>query len=613
MGFRDKDRLTEPTIQTYPFQMATECFLGGISMSMIYIIDEELKMLTNSNKQNYWDLYLEEVCTLLGNNGRAVDIHNINESILSTSDVVFIGNINIKDPSIKETLRKWAEEGGCLVGFMTIGLEDVFDIKSHTVKKQPNLFEPCTYIDIESNVPGDGNGSRKISIPVYSDILLTRFNNEHKHIASFIHEGASYGATTEINAGKGKAVYFSFSLPQSIWIINQGKPVPDEGEEYLNTGVYYCKTITKCILSSKDFSIPVCDELIYTLWNIISTFTPSVDPIMPKEGEICDALFYWGGDDEFIRGKQKKSSEWMKSKGLPYHINLICRNGEFAVDQKDIDVIKSNGHEISLHPDFISDNKPPFLPNKKELHRQIDYFIERFGYPPNTSVFHYTVWRGGSETAEWMAEKGMKGDNSFITPYCDKNGVLYGFGTGYPFFFYKGPEQGNERLDFIEQPITGFEMGYANLAKKPEDDVIDEEALRHSIDITVKNRGFLNCFYHTYRICDWKGAVNAINCILSYIEKKEYKILHVGNDRLTDWWFKRKDIFIRKKASGYYTIENVPDEGAVIRLSIDEKTNMAPKILVNGNEINCRARQIYGRKCMLFVLAKGNHILEVIN
>jgi len=50
---------------------------------------------------------------------------------------------------------------------------------------------------------------------------------------------------------------------------------------------------------------------------------------------------------------QVSASDFMKSRGLPYHINLMPLNGRFAISRAEFRHMRANGHELSLHYNFM--------------------------------------------------------------------------------------------------------------------------------------------------------------------------------------------------------------------------------------------------------------------
>ena len=100
---------------------------------------------------------------------------------------------------------------------------------------------------------------------------------------------------------------------------------------------------------------------------------PLVHQLPPADGEIPDALFYWGGDDEGADGTQLPASNFMKEQRLPYHLNIMPLGGSFHLTEDEARQIEANGHELALHINFINDYEHPLHFTRDDIKKQIRY------------------------------------------------------------------------------------------------------------------------------------------------------------------------------------------------------------------------------------------------
>jgi hypothetical protein len=588
-------------------------------MQVAYTHSDEIREKYFSEKQNYWDTYFGEILGQLGVSAKKLTWPECfsNPGIWEEIEVLLVGEIGKKEYASFdwEILSRWVRNGGILIGSKTLGMDSLFGNKPADYLKQSSEIELRGYMEfrpgsLTEDIPPPYDKTEKL--PIFSDIRLIECNSSNSLADLYDKDGKAlpYPAVTENKWGKGTAYYFTFSLPQVVWLLHQGKKVSPEG--VLLQGVRYCKTTDLSLIGQNSADIPYADELLLFLENMIAERPiPFIHQFPPDRGEIPEALFFWGGDDEGIAGTQVASSNWMKEKSLPYHINTLWRNGEFSISPQEKKKIEENGHELSLHYNFIDRNKPPFHFSREDIQRQNRDYQRYFKSIPLTTVNHFSLWQGWSEPAEWMAKCKGLGDNSFYYHFSDSI-PLFAFGTAFTFFFYTDWKKGNRRINFIEQPISGYELGYGHIAKKPEDTAIDTEVIHRTVNIAAYYNCCLNMFYHSYRISDWPACRSSIEEILNYVKKKKLNILHMANDRLTKWWFSRDrsqiDILSRDKGKIKFKVRSDWPEGIIVKLPW--KSNRS--LFINGISTEPIRKRKFGREWTYIILPKGENILEVI-
>ncbi len=251
------------------------------------------------------------------------------------------------------------------------------------------------------------------------------------------------------------------------------------------------------------------------------------------------------------------------------------QKGEFTLSEDEVKSISENGHECSLHYNFI-DNFGNYEFTEADIKEQMDAFYSMYHFYPICTVNHWVRWTGWVETAKWMLSAGGKADNSFIhhpsPPLNPANRLGFAFGTCFPFYFYDDYLHDNSKIDFLEEPITAYEVGYNS------DGTNDFDVIHKVIDIAEKYHLTMNMFYHPINIYNYEACRKAIEEVLAYIEKRGIKAVHKGNDGLWEWWSKRSISKI---------MDAVIDENVITFNALCEyKDGMVVKIPINCSDIS---------------------------
>ena len=299
--------------------------------------------------------------------------------------------------------------------------------------------------------------------------------------------------------------------------------------------------------------MPGADLLILALENMLAPCgVPFVHQLPPtSDGELPDAVFYYGGDDEGSDGLQAKMSEIMTSLGLPYHINIMLgRDDAHHFTDADRAVYERNGHEISMHlnfMDFPEGVQHPAPVTEAEYDRQFRRFTERYGFVPVCSNNHCCRTSGWADTARMGAAHGVKGEHHRVhRPSLPMDPVnLFGaaFGTVFPHFVYDDAAHGNARIDFVDVPISFYEpgsVGYEPSHPFYHKDPFQPDEYRRVVGIACRQGWTLNFFVHPCHMLG-KGSrtCDALRAILDEVERLAARVLHLGDDALCLWWHAR--------------------------------------------------------------------------
>ncbi|MBI3945672.1 MAG: hypothetical protein HY321_07125 [Armatimonadetes bacterium] len=588
-----------------------------MNLSIAYCYDDDLRRAANAEGRNYWYRYVEEILDRLGATGTAIGRGDLDDAArLAGFSALIVGDLEAAQmpAGAPEVLRAWVEAGGLLIGFMTAGLDDVFGCRAITRVRRPgDDFCPSASFALTEHPACAGVHStlhpeqRLIAI---GDSLALKPDEGTEVVARLFNLwGASIGAAiTARRLGAGTAFYFGIHVPQTFWAIQQGRPIDADYD-----GDGYLRSSDARVIGTNDPEVAYTDEILFLLANMLAVRPhPTLSPIPPLDGRPADLLLFWGGDDEHMEDVQLPASDWMRSRGLPYHINIMPIRGHFAVSREDFAHIRANGHEPSLHFNFIDDFRHPGGFTAEDVASQARAYREAFGCDPVCVVTHFARWVGWHEPAEWMAARGIKADNSHFhrgsPPLNPVNSFGFSFGTAYPFWFYSDWRDGNRRLDFLEEPITAYEMGYVQSNENP-----SFEGLRTILDLAARTHLTLNTFYHPVYIARFPQCRNAIDELLRYLEARRYRAVHMGNDEVWRWW--------EARSRGRITDARADEDGVSCTASCDYPGGFtlrvpcgerAPKAATcDGAPAALLAREEFGQHWAEVALPAGEHQLEL--
>lgn len=501
------------------------------------LMDEVCRSQVNSTGQNYWWAYSSEILDRLGLRASVISTDQLAQALPSLS-VLMVGALEEGriGSSLAGMLDTWVRNGGVLIASGTHTLDQVLG-------NQLVSYDPRTGNDFGVSSEfylSDSAFTQGIQTPLHPDSPLVSVGPVRRVAPVSSTALALSGNDAMITArryGSGWAFYFGFDLAHTFWAIQQGRPVDADydGDGYWRSG-------DAQILRNYEPEVPYTDELLFLLRNMVAVRPiPLIDQLPPSNGDVTDALFFYGGDDECGSGVQVSASSFMHSRSLPYHINCMPLNGAFGLSLSEAETCYANGTELSIHYDFVNGFMHPGGFSFQDVAYQTSLFSNYFGYTPISSVNHWVRWVGWSEPAEWMMQLGLKGDNGrFPVPLVSSNPTNcfgFGFGTAFPYFFYTDHRQGNSRLDFVELPISGYELGYIGGTLTP-------YQMERAV-YTARYYGLtFNLFYHPVYIAAYQSCRDAIDTMLGIVQQHGMNVLHTTPDALTLWWMDRSKISI---------------------------------------------------------------------
>lgn len=582
--------------------------------------DDAEREAANRAGRNYWYAYVWEILDRLG--VTAARIHP--RALASARRLAHVGTIivgGIDSGSLpagaSECLGQWVRAGGTLIGFAPRGLDDLFGVEPQTPPPQPqDEFAINGYLELarDALTPGIRSATRpEQRLIVISPIQPVRPSTAREIARLFRPDGADPGdgsrahdtglaGITARRVGLGWAFYFGFDVAHTVWATQQGRPIDADydGDGYLRFG----DAVT---IGSNSPAVAYTDELIALLRTMLAqTPVPMIHELPARDGTIPDALFHFGGDDECEPGCQIPSSDFMRGLGLPYHINLMPRDGRFAIDRREYRRIIANGHEPSLHFNFMDGFTHPGPFTEADVVVQVGQYRRAFGRLPVCTVNHWCRWIGWSEPAKWMRAAGVRADNSRIhwtfPPLNPVNRLGFAFGTSFPYFFRDDWRGDNARIPFVQAPITAYELGY-------EGDRVDADAIHHAVDLATREHLVMDMFYHPVHIYHNPACRAAIAEFARYIRARKLRVVLMGNDELWRWWWQRSKARISAAVTGRDSVSFTAHcgyrEGFVVKVPFGD--SVPSRCMVDGRVAAVKGERRFGRNWLYVPLPAGEH------
>ena len=520
-------------------------------LSIGWLYDESAHSAARDEWRNFWALYAEELLWRFGTRPQRIERPRLSEALAPDLAALVIPRGISGELSADElaALQRWVDAGGVLICFATPGAERLFGGEVAGEVAQPgDEFSAAAVIEYIGRGREWARLERgeDVRSPVVAPLRLVRApETETLAFAAPVDGGQSLGPAVQLaRLGRGLVCYFGFDLAQCAWAAMQGRPVYFDRD-----GDGYMRVVDAIILADFDLHFPHVDLMVYLLREVLGMAgVPLVDLLPPADGQPADCLIYIGGDEEGAKGTANWASRWMARRGLPYHVNIMPdAEGNFACAPAEVEEIRARGHEVSLHFNMMDGFQHPTGFGEDDVRRQFHWFVSRFGFVPNTVVFHWVRWTGWAEPAQWMARLGIRGDNSRLhvpglNP-TDRHG--YAFGTSLPYRPWTDWHDGNRRLEFVFQPITAYEVGY-----RREDQSNDFSELDLALEHAVRWRTALNLFYHSVHITWSPACRRAIEHAQGWLQDRGVRAVLCGNDRLTDWWNAREQVEVAAERAG---------------------------------------------------------------
>jgi len=590
-----------------------------VPLRVAYIYDPADHAATNAQARNYWYMYIRELMERLGVHADVLPPDALGDAaMLSQYGVLFVGprDVVLLPRRVGATVERWLAGGRILIGFAPDGLDEAFRVASPEPIGQPEGdFSIAGYAELQET---------PLTAPLLADPYLQRrlvimspiravSAGEADELARLIApDGADTGlaAITHQRVGDGHGFYFAFSVPQTLWVMQQGRPVDNDydGDGYWRLG----DAMTLC---SEDLEVAHADAILFLVQRMLAELPlPVFSRVPPAEGRVARAAFYWGGDDEAVAEAQVWASDWMRQRELPYHINIMPKEGAFALSKDEFQHIRANGHEPSLHFNFMDGFEHPGGFGEADVEEQVRLYREAFGETPTCTVNHWCRWTGWAEPARWKLSCGIPADNSRLhrpSPPLNPAGLIgFGFGTAFPYWTYDDHTGENRRLDFLNEPIVSYELGY-----KAGADERDWETVHRAVDIAIAHRLTMDMFYHPCNVARYPTCREAIEEMLRYVGSRDVPVRHMGNDEVYRWWHRRAASRITVQEAAFEKQMLVlhcvaaPHDGITVTVPLPGASEA--EALLNGAATACDHEELWGRQCVSVVVPRGEHTVEL--
>lgn len=604
-----------------------------LATSLAFIYDPNEHDQHNRRGEFYWDAYIEEILDQLGLRAERLMPAHLEES-LATCHALILG---ARDGSRwKNALERFIQGGGTLIGFATEGLDDLFGIRDagNAVATEP--FSIAGWMALEGRDEASGilhpllpatpfavmspwRRIRASQAAVLTEVWPVADNESELNACSSIRTPA----ITRRSIGKGRAFYFAFNVPQAFWTYHHGRRIARDvdGDGYLRTG-------DRLIVTKQPAAaVPCADLALLILERILApTCLPFIHQVPPHPDGVPDALFHYGGDDEARDDLQAPMSNIMKSLGVGYHINVMLGSDDkFHFTNADRAVYEANGHEVSLHFNFVDwpngVRHPAPIP-EAEFDRQFHRFLDRYEIKPICVNTHFLRDSGWADFARYASARGILGENirvHYTLPPMDPVN-LFGtpFGTVYPHFVYEDADRGNVRLPFVSVPIGFYEPGSPSGEERHPyrgQDPYRPEEYRRIAELACRYDWTLNVFMHPTHMSNLASrGQQAVSCMHDRIRELGARVLHVGTDALTLWWHARSATRVLQQSASPtttgYEIRTPSPSGILVRFLASALEHATVKLDRRLARVECRERN--GQQWLFVFVPAGEHRLELV-
>lgn len=576
------------------------------------VLDDRLRAEANARGENHWPLFHQEILGRMGLPFELLAPDDLVAHALRDLDVLLLppGEPEAGWPG---ALEEWVSAGGLLVGFATLGLDELFGI---TIEGEADHvgdeFTPSACISLCDDEWTAGllpDYERASALPVIAPVKLISAPQcrELARLLSFFERDLHRPAITWRQVGEGAACWWAFDLAECLWKMHQGRPVYEDFD-----GDGKLRTMDQVTTRPWPGDVPYGDLMLFALRRILAergaVFLHQLPPT--EDGAIPDAVFHFGGDDEGASDVQVSAARFMADLGLPYHINIMPdADGAFGLSVEDFARLRELGCERSIHFNFILGVEHPYAFTRQDLAKQLDAYREAFGETPVCAVFHWVSWTGWAEPARWLAELGLRGDNNRIhwryPPVNPMNKVAFAFGTSYPFHYYDDHAHGNARIDFLSLPIAAYEVGYRHGIG------LEPSQLHRAIELASFWNLTMSLFFHPVRLTE-EHPRQAVREALAHIDRQGLTALHMGTDELCQWWHDRDVSAIERveRQEGLTRLQVRADSprGCIVHMLAPEGE---PAVEANGEPARFVIREQHGARWLYVAVPAGRSTVTV--
>ncbi|MBO4421949.1 MAG: hypothetical protein J5879_00805, partial [Clostridia bacterium] len=532
-------------------------------MQIYYYSDEKSRKGCNEAGRDYTPAYLPLMLKTLGFTAHRFTPGD--PDIPGAGDALLIG-AETPDAKGMDALSSALGRGCTLIGFGTTA-PGVFPA-TRPLSISRGDYTVTGYFSLDKTTPLPVIGAVGAITDGDATVLGTFSDGEGNTGAAFAHTGE-------------RVYYFSFDLPGTLWHAADGAPTYEPVQQLVPFGRVPDGYV---IPPDYDCDIPYAEEYLSCLDGILSGLGfARVSELPVIDGALCDMALYFAGDDDAGSAENDmEAARAMKSRGLPYHINLMPADaeGRFVISKEQFDTLHEWGCETDLHFDFTR-----FEYSERGSQLQRDMYVRAFCEEPFSPVNHCLIQVGSAADRYRMQVKcGCKSDNNRFEAKPDPSDInafnLSGFacGTSYPRFVLDDAAHGNAQLPFCEIYNSYYEPRIYTGSRE------EYEKIEKYIDRGAERGSTLQLFTHPHYISGKIGfdpapALRAIDHALSYIKERKYSVWFTAPQKLTRWWFDRAECSVKDAGKEGFVFDN-PTKRSVSVILPDG----VGRVTVNGAE-----------------------------
>lgn len=562
-------------------------------MKVFYYYDQAAHRAANACGRDYTPAYLPLMFKNMGVTAHPITPEELLSNPPGKGDVLFIGSDHL-DAERSASLAQAAEKGCLLIGFGTDVANELFGCRADRLPPADDPYGVVGYFTFRG---------QSEPLPVLG--AFARLDGADGDTAGEIEaDGKVYpGCIRQKNT-----CYFVFDLPATLWRSADGHPTVESVLE----GFPFPRVPDGCVIPN-DYNADIAFADCYQqfLQGILrQAGIPMLHPLPPKDGKAADLLLYFAGDDDAGGADiDLIASERMHERGLPYHLNLMpTADGQgFVIDRAQADLIRSRGHELSLHYNFT---QYPYTKDGWKV--QHDLFEEHFGQTAVGPVNHCVIQIGSSaERCRRQKQLGALGDNNKIQSAFDPDDINafnvtgFRFGSAFPRFAIDDAAHGNQNLGFCEVYASYYEP------RIYEGTDAEYDKIYRYLEAGVFYGRTLQLFVHPHYISDIitpaEPALRAIDAAMEHVRRRGWQVVTCGPDALIRWWHDRAACRILALTPNGFTLDNPTGRPITLRLPDGVRG-----VTVDGKPTEPERKSIAGENALLLTLAPAQKIVHYI-
>jgi hypothetical protein len=258
--------------------------------------------------------------------------------------------------------------------------------------------------------------------------------------------------------GRGRIGLFTFDLAASTVLFHQGRREQSSigfAPDYDGDAMYKPNDLFVGFLDERLADVPQADLHQDILVRLINWLT-SADRPLPRlwyYPHAARAVAFFSGDgDAMAAADLRNVIEQTDRFGVPFTTYLMLDNYP-VLEPIWEDELRRRGHGFGQHA--WAGPRPTLAEMRGQLRQEFDAFEERYHHRPVSYRGHSVVWAGWTETAQYLAENGVRLDTNFVAARYYQRGYLNGSGLPVKFM-----DEDGRVIDVYEQCTISTDDGW---------------------------------------------------------------------------------------------------------------------------------------------------------